>query len=309
MSDRLQELLVFVRATETGNFSTTARQLGLSQPSVSRIISELEARIGVKLLLRNTRRVSPTDAGAIFLERARRVLHDLDEADDAARGVDSLRGTLRVAMPSTFGIREVIPLLPDFLQAHPLLRIDLMTSDHMHDLVSEAADMAIRLGSLPDSAFGQRKLAEVERVMVASPGYLLAHGTPVRPSDLADHDCIAGSGGMARDHWSFRQAGEAVSVKITARVEVSSAEGMLACAREGLGIALVSTWLCGHELAAGQILPLFPEYVIDPLEVHAVFPAGRHPSQKVKVFTDYLVQAFANRRSTLKSSRGDRGQR
>src|SRR5271155_639650 len=162
MSDRLQELAVFVRAAESGSFSRAARELGLSQPSVSRIIGELEARLGVTLLLRTTRRITVTDAGALFLDRAREILAEIEDAEDAARGLDSLRGIIRLALPVVYGTREIIPRLPKFLAAYPLLRVEMAVSDARQDLVAEGADVAIRLGELSDSAFGARKLQTLE---------------------------------------------------------------------------------------------------------------------------------------------------
>src|SRR5690349_8053623 len=178
MSDRLQELQVFVRAADRGSFSKAARELDLSQPSVSRIVNELEARLGVKLLLRTTRRITLTDAGAVFLERARDILAGLEDAEDAARGVDSLRGTIRLALPVIYGTREVIPQLPKFLATHPLLRVELTVSDERQNLIAEGADIAIRLGALSNSGFGAKKLAKLDRLLVASPQYLKMRGTP-----------------------------------------------------------------------------------------------------------------------------------
>jgi DNA-binding transcriptional LysR family regulator len=163
MNDRLQELTVFVRVGEAGSFTRAARDMNLSQPSISRIVGELETRLGVKLLLRTTRRLTLTAAGEKFLERARDILAELDDAEDAARGVDSLRGALRVALPVVFGTREVIPRLPAFLERHPLLRMELRVSDFYQDLVAEGVDVAVRLGKLSDSTFGARKLAILPR--------------------------------------------------------------------------------------------------------------------------------------------------
>jgi DNA-binding transcriptional LysR family regulator len=156
MSDRLLELMAFVRAGETGSFSRVARELGVSQPSISRMVASLEARLGTKLLLRTTRRVAPTDAGRAFLERARQILGDLDDAENAARGADSLRGSLRLALSGAFGVREVIPRLLGFVERHPKLGIELLMSDRTEDLIAEGADMALRLGPLADSGFGAR---------------------------------------------------------------------------------------------------------------------------------------------------------
>src|SRR4029077_14842055 len=209
MSDRLRELTAFVRASETGSFSRVARELGVSQPSISRMVASLEARLGVKLLLRTTRHVAPTDAGRVFLERARQILGDLDDAENAARGVDSLRGTLRVALSGAFGIREVIPRLPGFAAQHPKLGIELLMSDRTEDLLAEGADMALRLGPLADSGFGARLLGKAPRLAVASPGYLARRGRPETPANLAKHDCILGPGLSGRTGWSFARSGRA----------------------------------------------------------------------------------------------------
>src|SRR5215471_20397758 len=148
MGDRLQELAVFVRVAESGSFSRTGRELGLSQPSVSRIVGDLEARLGVTLLLRTTRRITMTDAGALFLDRAREILAEIEDAEDAARGLDSLRGTIRLAIPIVYGTREIVPRLPKFLSMHPLLRVEMQVVDARQDLVAEGSDVAVRLGDL-----------------------------------------------------------------------------------------------------------------------------------------------------------------
>src|SRR5579871_2598797 len=241
MSDRLQELLVFVRAAESGSFSRAGRELGLSQPSVSRIIGELETRLGVTLLLRSTRKITVTDAGSLFLDRAREILADIEDAEDAARGLDSLRGTIRVVIPIMYGTREIIPRLARFLAMHPLLRVELSVADQRQDLVAEGADVAIRTGDLEDSAFGARKLATLTRMLVASRTYLAARGTPKTPADLASHDCIFGPGNFGRASWSFRRGDSEISVDVNGRISTNSGPGMLASALAGLGIALMST--------------------------------------------------------------------
>ncbi|HEX4765717.1 MAG TPA: LysR family transcriptional regulator [Lichenihabitans sp.] len=288
MSDRLQELIVFARTAETGSFSRAARELGLSQPSVSRIIGELEARLGVKLLLRTTRRVTPTDAGLAFLDRAKRIAHDLEDAEDAARGVDSLRGLIRIALSVTFGVREMIPRLKPFLDRHPQLRLDLVMSDDRHDLVAEGVDLAIRLGDLDASGFGSRRLATAQRLIIASRAYLAARGTPASPAELAAHDCVFGPGLAARQHWIFRRDGVQVTVETGGRINVNSGEGMMACVRAGLGIAMASEWMCRADLASGAVIRILEAYELAPIAVHAVYPAGPRPSAKVRALVDYL---------------------
>jgi DNA-binding transcriptional LysR family regulator len=289
MSDRLQELAVFVRAAESGSFSRAARELGLSQPSVSRIIGELEARLGVRLLLRTTRRIAVTDAGALFLDRAREILAEIEDAEDAARGLDSLRGTIRLAIPIVYGTREIIPRLPKFLSMHPLLRVELSVADQRQDLVAEGADVAIRMGNLDDSAFGARKLQTLERMLVASPTYLAARGRPKAPADLASHDCIFGPGNFGRDSWSFTRNGTEVSVDVRGRIHTDSGPGVFACAMAGLGIAMTSTVMVGPEIKAGALVPLLRSYKLSSVDVHAVFPAGPRPSTKVRALVDFLV--------------------
>lgn len=293
MSDRLLELTAFVRAAETGSFSRTAREFGVSQPSVSRMVASLEARLGVKLLLRTTRQVSPTDAGAVFLERARQVLGDLDDAENAARGVDSLHGALRVAMSGAFGTREVIPRLSGFLAQHPQLRVELLISDRTDDLVAEGADMALRLGRLADSRFGARLLATASRFAVAAPAYLAKKGHPRTLADLSGHDCIVGPGFSGRRGWSFKRSGAVTSVTVEGPVQVASAEGVIACVKAGLGIAVASEWMCRAELATGELVPILGDYQLDPVDVHAVYPGGRRPSIKVRAFSDHLARQLA----------------
>ncbi|HEY3796658.1 MAG TPA: LysR family transcriptional regulator [Bradyrhizobium sp.] len=290
MSDRWQELTVFVRAAESGSFSRAARELRLSQPSVSRIIGELEARLGVTLLLRTTRRITVTDAGALFLDRAREILAEMEDAEDAARGLDSLRGLIRLALPVVYGTREIIPRLPKFLALHSELKVEMAVSDARQDLVAEGADVAIRLGELDDSVFGARKLETLERMLVASSGYLKARGTPKTPADLAAHDCIFGPGNFGRDSWSFNRNGTEISVDVRGRIHTNSGPGVFASVMTGLGIAMVSTAMAGPEIKQGLLVPLLRAYKLAPVEVHAVFPGGPRPSTKVRALVDYLAE-------------------
>jgi DNA-binding transcriptional LysR family regulator len=289
MSDRLQELSVFVRTAETGNLSKVAREFGLSQPSVSRMVASLEARLGVKLLLRTTRRVTLTDAGTVLLERSRRILGDLDEAMHAARGVDSLHGVLRVVMSGAFATREVIPRLPAFLEQHPRLKIELRISDRTDDLVAEGVDLALRMGPLAASAFGARLLASAPRLFIASPAYLARHGIPETLAELATHDCIVGPGVTGRSGWPFRRSDAFGSMSVEGRVQVASADGVVACVKAGLGIAVASHWMCQAELKRGEVRTVLSDYPLEPVDVHAVYPAGPRPTPKVRALSDYLA--------------------
>jgi DNA-binding transcriptional LysR family regulator len=257
---------------------------------VSRIIGELEARLGVTLLLRTTRRIAVTDAGALFLDRAREILAEIEDAEDAARGLDSLRGIIRLALPVVYGMREIIPRLPKFLSLHPSLQVEMAIADARQDLVSEGADIAVRLGELDDSVFGARKLATLERMLVASPSYLKARGTPKTPADLASHDCIFGPGNFGRASWSFSRNGTETAVDVRGRIQTDSGSGVLASVMAGLGIAIASPVMVGPELKAGALVQILRGYKLSPVSVHAVFPGGPRPSAKVRALVDFLAQ-------------------
>jgi len=294
MNDRFQELKLFVRAAETGSFSAAAREMGLSQPSVSRIISELEARLGVRLLLRTTRKIAPTEAGSAYLRKAKQILADLDEADEAAQGSESLKGVLRVAMSSTFCVRTVLPNLAAFLKNHPQLKFEFVAADLMHDLVAEGVDLAVRFGPLADSGFGVKRLPSLQRLLLASPRYIESRGMPQEPTELSAHDCIFGPTGNPNDPWKFERGIEKTSVKIEPRYLFTSAEALIACAKEGLGVARASALMCKEELESGMLIPVMSSYSLAPMEVSAVFPAGRIPSQKVRLFTVFLSDILSD---------------
>ena len=290
MSDRWQEMAVFVRVAETGSLSRAGRELMLSQPSVSRVVGALEARLGTTLLLRTTRSISLTEAGSLYLERARYLLAEVEEAEQAARGIDSLQGVIRLALPVLYGSRAVVPALSTFLARHPDLRVEITMSDARQNLVMDGVDVAIRLGVGPpaDSTFGARRLAVVERLVVAAPAYLAARGTPANPAELARHDCIVQHGMFGRESWRFTHNRTATSVDVPARLWINSASGILAAAVAGLGIALATRVMAGEELRDGRLTQLLKSYRLDPAEVYAIYPAGPRPSAKVRSIVDHL---------------------
>jgi len=293
MNDRFQELTVFVRAATTGSFSAAARELGLSQPSVSRIISELEERLGVRLLLRSTRKVVPTDAGESFLQHAGQILADLERADELARNMDSVEGILRVAAPSIVCQRVLIPQLRKFALSHPRLKMEFMTSDSLQNLVADRIDVAIRFGKLKDSGFVARKLAELPRILIASSDYFAARGMPESPDALAKHDIIIGPVSPQIWPWTFTRQGESHHARIAPRYLFDSADGAVAAATAGLGIARVARLFCADELASGRLLAVMPAFAPEPVEVHAVYPGGRATSTKVKLFSEFLKELLA----------------
>jgi DNA-binding transcriptional LysR family regulator len=272
MNDRLLQLALFVRTVESGSFSKAAREFGLSQPSVSRAVAALERRLGVKLLIRTTRQVSATDAGEALLGRGRDALLAIDDAESAARGADRLSGLLRVALPPEYGVRRIVPLLGTFFVRHPLLKIDLMMSDRFENLIAEGADLALRIGDLPDSSFVARKLESARRLFIAAPSYLAGRGAPLSLADL--------------DGRIERQT-------LSPRIRSRSATGVVACAVAGLGVATASIWMCAEALAMGEVIEILTDYALDPITAYVVFPAGRKASQRARAFSDYLEQALA----------------
>lgn len=300
MNDRLNQLALFVRTAETGSFSKAAREMGLSQPSVSRAIAALEARLGVTLLQRTTRRLATTDVGQALAQSAAEALAAIDEAENAARGARRLFGVLRISLPVAYGARVIVPLLPAFLVLQPGLKIELMMSDRYDDLVAEGVDLALRLGNQPDSAFVTRKLASAARIVVASPDYLRRRGVPTAPDELADHDCLGGPVDTAREVWAFRRGDKRELVSIDARVRTSSGPGVVACAVAGLGIAVASTWMCGQELEDGQLVRILDDYALEPIDAYIVFSSGKRPSRKARAFSDFLSTAL-NAKSSIPS--------
>jgi DNA-binding transcriptional LysR family regulator len=293
MNDRLQQLALFVRTVESGSFSKAAREFGLSQPSVSRAIAALERRLGVKLLVRTTRQVSATDAGEALLGRARDALMAIDDAESAARGADRLTGVLRIALPPGYGMWRIVPLLPAFFVRHPFLKLDLMMSDRYENLIAEGADLALRIGELPDSSFVSRKLESARRLFIAAPSYLARRDAPASLADLARHDLISGPADPGDEIWAARRNGRIERQTVSPRIHSLSATGVIASAVAGLGIASASIWMCADALASGGVVEILTDYALDPIPAYVVFPAGRRPSQKARAFSDYLEQAIA----------------
>jgi DNA-binding transcriptional LysR family regulator len=287
--DRLAAMETFVCVLESGSFSAAARRLKLGQPAVSKTIAQLEERLGVRLLLRSTRGLTPTEAGTAYYERAKRAIDEALEAELAARGAGSeLRGTLRVCAAVTFARLHVLPHLGEFLGAHPDLDIDIVLDDRTVNLVEEGIDVALRMGSLADSNLIARKIGQCERLVLATPTYLQAHGAPATPSDLAQHQAVIHALAGGGEHWTFKQGSTVQSVTVKGRVRVSAAEGMRTAVLGHLGLALTSQWMFADELARGEVQPVLERWQLPPLDLWAVFPTGRMASAKARAFVDFV---------------------
>ena len=292
MRDSLSALDLFVRVARTGSFSRAGRELGILQPSVSRVIAGLERDVGVALLARTTRAVVLTEAGADYLTRIKPILAALDEASHAARGTGELRGLLRVGLTSSFAIREVIPRLPSFMKRHPVLHIDLLASDQRQDLLTEGIDVALRFGNLPDSTAVARRISAWPRVLVASPTYLAKAGVPETPADLPGYALIVGPSPFEQTSWSFCKEGRSKSIRVEGRLVVNVSEGSTAAAAAGLGIASMTAGACDSELTSGRLVRVLPDWEMGSIDLHAVFPTGRSAKPSARAFVDYLVNEF-----------------
>ncbi|WP_322107298.1 LysR family transcriptional regulator [Paraburkholderia sp. J41] len=291
MSDHLAALRLFVRVARTGSFSAAGRELDIPQSSASRAIAQLERDMGATLLLRSTRAVTLTDAGAAFLARLEPILAELENAEDAVRESDELHGVLRVGMGSSLAVREVIPRLPGFVDRHRSLKLDLLLVDQRQDLIPEGVDVALRLGVLGDSSATARRIRSWPRVLVASPGYLAKAGMPKHPTDLSAHDLIVGP--MTSDMaWSFRRGGKKTSIRLDSRFRVDGNEGAIAAAVAGLGITMTTSGACRVETEKGSLVRVLPQWDLGSSDLHAVYVSGRGASRAAKVFTQYLIAAL-----------------
>jgi len=289
--DRLQAMTAFVRVVETGSFSAAARRIGVGQPAISKTVAQLEDRLQVRLLVRSTHGLTPTDAGLRFYERARRAIHEADEAELEARGAGAgLTGQLRVSAATTFARLLVVPRLPEFLAQHPSLEMDIVLDDRVIDLVAEGVDVSLRMGQLADSSAVARRLARGRRSVLATPGYLARTGVPAVPAELATHEAVVYS--QIESTWMFRKDGTEASVAIRGRVRVSAAEGIRAAVLADIGLTVNSDWMFAPELESGAVVRVLTDWELPPVDLWAVFPTGRLASAKARAFADFVEAAI-----------------
>jgi DNA-binding transcriptional LysR family regulator len=288
--DRLAAMETFICAVETGSFSAAAKRLGVGQPAVSKSIASLEEALGTRLLLRTTRGLTPTEAGQTYFEAARRTVDQANEADAAVQGAGAgFNGRLRVSAPVTFASLHVVPYLGPLLQKHPQLTVEVILDDRSVDLVEEGIDVSLRLGALSDSSMTARKIAEGRRRLIATPAYLQCHGVPTHPRDLAGHQGVIYQRGIGGDTWDMRQGDEVFSASLTGRIRVSAAEGVRAAVKANLGLVMASEWMFAPELASGEVVTVLDDWTLPPIDVWAVYPAGRMTSVKARAFVDYVA--------------------
>lgn len=304
---RLEDAEVFVAVVDAGGFTAAAAALGVTQPVVSRRVAALEARLGVRLLVRSTRRVRATDAGAAFYERARRALADLEEGEcEAAAAGAELRGALRVTAPPAYGRYVIVPLLAAFVDVHPAITIDLVLAERRLDLAEERVDLAIRIDD-PGCASEliHRRLGDFGVVTCAAPSYLARRGTPRTPADLAEHACLLQAGPTRGTVWSFAPAArtarraERLTAQVGGPLRTNDVEALVAAARAGLGIARVPDFLAEDDLARGALRAVLPRFTTRRVDVFAVYSERRHLPARTRALLDFLVARLRRRRKIV----------
>ncbi len=292
--DRFADMQMFVRVVEAGSISGAAERLEVAKSAVSRRLAELESRLGVQLLHRTTRRLSLTDSGRAFHERAQRILADLDEAEAAvSQAHTALKGRLRVALPLSFGLLHLAAPIKDFMALHPEVGFDLDFNDRQIDLMQEGFDLAIRIANLPDSSLIARRLAPIRHQLCASPDYLQAHGTPTRAEDLRQHVCLAYSNLPNPGIWPYHAPdGTPGSVQVPVKLKANNGDFLYQAALAGQGLILHPTFYIGDALRNGQLVALLSDHVWPELNAYAVYPPTRHLSSRVRALVDFLAKRF-----------------
>ena len=297
----IETLALFAEVARKESFAAVARERGIAGSSVSRAVASLEEELGVRLLQRSTRRVSVTEAGAAFLDVVEPLLSEVERAWSVARDADNTpRGVLRVTAPLTFAQLNLVPLLPEFAERYPNLRFELLLTDSLVDVVAERVDVALRLGHLQDSEMIATRLCDMVYVACASPDYLERHGRPMSPLELEDHSCLRYAVPSFGARWLFRPrpGGDSFEVSIGGRFTISNGVALRDCAVAGLGITLLPRWNVARELAAGDLVDLFPEFEATATRFGGaawlMYPSRAHVPLKVRAFRDFVQEKFAD---------------
>jgi DNA-binding transcriptional LysR family regulator len=292
----LEAMAIFAKVVETRGVAAAATDLGLSAPTVSKALARLEQRLGSRLVNRSSRRFALTDAGLALAERAARLLADAEAVEDSMLAQSNApRGTIRLAAPMSFGISELAPILPDFLQQYPAVSVDLHLSDALVDVIGDGFDVALRIGALTDSALLSRRLAPVPGVLLAASSYLDQRGRPVHPMDLMQHDCFAYAYLRTRDTWHFtNEAGENVAVRPSGRLRVNNGDAVLPALVAGLGIAALPAFIARSAFETGGLERVLPNWSGTRSDLYLVTPPNGPRPARVRVLIDFLVQRLAH---------------
>lgn len=293
--DRIAGVQLFIRVVETGSFSKAAGEVGITQPTATKAVAAMEARLGARLLHRSTRGVTPTEVGALYYEKCKLIARDIEEADNLAALLQSqVGGTLRISTSVGFGRRVMVPVVLRYMREHSGVMIDLSFDDRYVNLVEQGVDLAVRMGRLADSSLGARYLGMNPWTMVAAASYLRAHGTPRTPKELAKHSCLIYSSVQGDDRWSFTSpGGEEVSAPVKGPLRSNNLSTLLAAARAGMGIAVLPWYVARESVTERVVQSVMTDYVLPAQEMHAVFPSPKLVPSKVTSFIGFLQQALS----------------
>jgi DNA-binding transcriptional LysR family regulator len=294
--DTLTAMKVYCSVVENDSLAGAARTLNISPSVVSKQLSALEDRLGVRLLNRTTRRVSVTEVGTAYYDRCKRIIADVDEAEIAvSRTHSEPRGLLRITAPSTFAHRHVTPHLPKFIDRYPEVEVQVQVNDRIVDLVDDGIDLAIRIAQLKDSSLIARRLAPNHRSIVATPEYLKTWGIPERPEDLPQHALITWPAGNPINDWHFVVDGQEQMIRTKGTISMNNGDSILSTVLAGGGLAMMNSFMTGEYVQDGRLLPVLEDYVREDVPIYAVYPSSRHLSPKVRAFVDFLVEIYGPR--------------
>ncbi|NIB43502.1 LysR family transcriptional regulator [Pseudomaricurvus alkylphenolicus] len=292
--DRLTAMSMFVRVAEAGSFSSVAKEMDTTQPTISKNIAELEKSLGAKLLNRSTRALHLTEAGADYYERCINILMDIDEAEQSVGQLQSQpKGTVRLAAPAAFGQLHVVPALAAFFKKYPDIKVELLLNDRNVDLVQEGVDLALRMGKLSDSSLIARRITKSPVVTVASPVFLTTYGQPQHPLELKNYSCIIFTGYGNANELHFFEQGNQITVHVDGNFLTNSSDAVRKALLTGHGISPAPRWLVGDALNAGELIEILQPYQLPPLAINAVYPSGRHLPSKARCLIDYLAERFS----------------
>jgi DNA-binding transcriptional LysR family regulator len=294
--DRLDGMRAFSRVVASGSYAEAARQLGLTRSALSKAVTELERRLGARLLDRTTRRVTPTEAGRAYHERIAGILADVEETEAAvSRLHDEPKGLLKINAPMSFGTRYLSSAIADFMVAYPDLSVEAILNDRFIDPLEEGVDVTVRIGVLPDSSLIARRIAPARRVLAASPDYLKRHGVPREPADLAGHRALNFGHASGQQRWQLQHGTEVETVPIHACLCSNNGDVLRAAAVHGNGITLLPTFIVGPDIAAGRLSIILPDFPPVALGIYALYAPNRYLAAKTRVFVDFLSTRFGDR--------------
>jgi len=292
--DKLTSMLVFSKVAKAGSFAAAAKELGLSRAMATKHVMQLENGLGIRLLNRTTRNLNLTEVGAVYLERCRQILDDMEEMELAVTRLQTEpRGLLKVSATPFFGSYHLAPAISAYMEVYPDVHVDLTLQTSYVDLIEEGFDLAIQLDELEDSSLIARSLGTSQRVVCGSPAFFKKHGKPKTPEDLRNYNCLVNLSLAPRDHWQFNiPGGETTVVKVTGNMQANVADALRIAALSGLGLVILPTYMVGQDIRRNRLQTVLTEFVPAPLEIHAVYPHRKHLSAKVRTFVDFLHERF-----------------